>query len=261
LFWLLLSPASLMVLLLVTAYVCLRLGWQGLAQRLLGFTLVCLLLISCLPIDEWLAYPLERQFLADPALPSEVTGIIVLGGAIETLTSASWQQPQMNHAGERVLAFYQLAKRFPNAALIYTGGSGQLLHQDKPEADVAGTLYESLGIQHRIIFENASRNTHENVVESRKLAQPLPGQQWVLITSASHMPRAVGIFCAQQWPVIAFPVDHESSPGRLLRLEFDPADNLYRLNRIIREWIGLLAYFVTGKTTDLFPAGCSQPST
>ncbi len=251
------SPASLLLLMLLAGFLCLKLGWQRLGRRLLGVAIMCLTLIACLPLDEWLAYPLEKRFAVNPPLPSQVDGIIVLGGAIDPLLAASWGQAQLNHAGERVLTFYQLARRYPDATLIYSGGSGSVLHQDKPEAEVARTLYQELGIAERILFENRSRNTHENALESRALAHPEPGQRWILITSASHMPRSVGIFCAQDWPVIAYPVDHESSPGRLLRVEFNPGGNLDQLSRIVREWIGLFAYYFTGKTTTLLPGDCT----
>ena len=64
----------------------------------------------------------------------------------------------------------------------------------------------------RILVETRSRNTYENAVYSKELAQPQPGQIWLLVTSANHMPRAVGCFRAVGFDVIPYPVDYDTGP-------------------------------------------------
>jgi uncharacterized SAM-binding protein YcdF (DUF218 family) len=107
-----------------------------------------------------------------------------------------------------------------------------------------------------VLLESESRNTAENVAFSKSLAKPKPGETWVLVTSAFHMPRSVGIFCRAGWPVVPYPVDHRALRGHLLRADAGVVGNLNYLSMGIKEWVGLAAYFATGRTTALFPAGC-----
>lgn len=193
--------------------------------------------------------------MQNSSLPSRIDGVVVLGGSISPHLSSVWEQPQLNGASERLTSFLDLAIRYPNAKLLFTGGSGSLTQTEFREADVVDEVFYQLGfVNHNIQFERESRNTYENAVFSKAMMVPAEGENWVLVTSAFHMPRAVGAFCRQQWPVIAYPVDYYSEKGNLLRLDFGLESNLGLLNLAIREWIGLLAYRLTGKTNNLFPS-------
>lgn len=250
--WALISPDSLIVLLALGAWLALMLGWQKLSRRLLGLCTLLLLLIAFLPVGEWLIAPLENRFTANAALPAEADGIIVLSGAISPLRSAAWDQVEIGDASERLVNFLYLASLYPQAQLVFTGGTGSVTRQEFKAADYARILFQQLEVPERaIIFESESRNTVENAVNSKALVQPVPGQQWILVTSAFHMPRSVGIFCQQDWPVHPYPVDHYSQRGELLRINFAFAENLGLLRRAVREWVGLVAYRVTGRTDRL----------
>jgi uncharacterized SAM-binding protein YcdF (DUF218 family) len=255
--WVLLSPANLLYLLLLAGTVLLFLQKQRPAKLLIGSSVVLLSLAAFLPIGKWIGTPLETRFTTNPQLPDTVDGIILLGGAADPLNSYIWDQAELGSAAERYLAFVTLAKDHPAAKLVFTGGSGSIIDQAYREADIALYLLESLGLdRRRLELERDSRNTWENVVNSKALMQPAAGETWVLVTSAAHMPRAIGVFCAQDWPLIPYPVDHETSPGTQLRIGLDLAGNLSALNDSTREWLGLLVYRLTGKTAALFPAGC-----
>ena len=256
--WALLSPATLIYLLLMLGIALVYFRKIDLAKILLGTAAVLLTLVAILPLGLWLASPLENRFPANPQLPDNIHGIILLGGAIDPLKSFIWNQPEFGDAADRYIAFIELAKNYPDAELIFTGGAGSLLDQEYKEADVALYFLESMGIERsRLEMERDSRNTFENAVNSKALMQPQPGENWILVTSATHMPRSMGVFCQQDWTVIPYPVDHVTSPGRQWRSSFDLADNLDKLNSHAREWAGLLAYFVSGKTTAFLPGQCS----
>ena len=105
----------------------------------------------------------------------------------------------------------------------------------------------------RVVFERESRNTYENAILTQKLVRPEEGENWLVITTAWHMPRTMGIFRQAGWSVIPWPVDHWSQPGRLWRVQWDPARHLHQLKTGVKEWVGLLAYYVTGKTNAVFP--------
>jgi len=252
--WMLISPDSLIMLLALAAWLSLLPGWHKLSRRLLGACTLLLVSIAFLPVGEWVMMPLETRFAANPALPETIDGIIVLSGAVDAQTSNAWGQPEVAESADRLIAFASLARHYPEARLVFTGGSGSLIQQQLKEADIARDLFTQLGLGSRdIVFESDSRNTYENAINSKSLVEPQPGERWVLITSAFHMPRSVGIFCQQDWQVIAYPVDHRSTKGNLLRVELSLYGHLTGLIIAIREWVGLSAYFVTGKTSQWFP--------
>lgn len=257
--WALVSPDSLLLLLWLGGFILLLFGAVRYAKTILGCASALTLAIAFLPIDEWLVTPLESRFPPLEQLPEQVDGIIVLGGFIELFSSQSWQQTQSNQAAERLWAFTALARQYPDAQLLFTGGSGALTGQALKEADRLPALLREAGLGSRaIMLEQQSRNTYENVLFSKALAAPQPQQRWLLITSAAHMPRAVGIFCAQQWSITPYPVDYRSERERLWRVEFGLAQHLQDLHDASREWFGLLAYFLTGKTASLLPNQSSE---
>ncbi len=252
--WALISPDSLIVILGVGAWVTLRFGWQRLSRQLLSLCGLLLLVIGCLPVGEWLISPLENRFAANVALPAQVEGIIVLGGFLNPGMSSAWNQAELGSAADRLTAFQYLAQLYPDAQLVFSGGSGSITGQEFKEAEAAQYLMEQLGMTSRaIVFESESRNTAENAINSKQLISPIAGANWILVTSAFHMPRAVGVFCSQEWPVHPYPVDHYSFKGDLLRLNFEFAVNLSVLREAMREWVGLVAYRLTGRSAQLLP--------
>lgn len=255
LLWALVSPDSLIVLLGLAAWISLLLGWQGLSRRALSLLTLLLLCIGFLPVGDWLIAPLETRFAANAALPAEADGVIVLGGAIVPALSENWGQVELNDSGERLTSFLYLARLYPGAQLVYTGGSGRLGQRELREADYAQFLLAEAGLAQRaIVFERDSRNTAENAANSRRLVNPGAEEEWILVTSAFHMPRAVAVFCQQNWPITPYPVDHRAETGNLLRVEFAFADHLDTLRTAVREWVGVVAYRLSGRSRQLLPA-------
>jgi len=254
--WVILSPANWLIFMPVLAIVLKRLGflrWSSLIWSIEIFTVV---LIGFYPVGQWLVKPLEYYRVDPPSADVNPDGIIVLGGAWITSTSDYWQQWELNHAAEREFALLTLARRYPEAKLVFTGGSGKVFVQGAKEATFAQTLYEDMGLDlSRVTFESESRNTYENALLSKQLVQPNEGEVWWLVTSAYHMPRAVGVFCKQAWAVQTYPVDHFYS-GFSARPQLAFADHLLEFERVVHEWVGLVAYRVTGKTTSMFPDQC-----
>lgn len=257
--WALISPDSLLVILGMGAWISLILGWQQFSRKLLALLALLLLLIGSVPVGEWLIAPLETRFQANAALPAQVDGVIVLGGAVDPQLSDAWGQTELESSADRLIAFSYLASLYPQAQLVYTGGSASVAEQEYKEADYVGFLLAQIGLgQAAIIYESESRNTAENVSNSKPLVNPQPHQNWILVTSAYHMPRAVGVFCQQQWPVHAYPVDHHSRPANLWRLNFNFAENLSLLRTAMREWAGLIAYRVSGRSDRLLASDSNQ---
>jgi uncharacterized SAM-binding protein YcdF (DUF218 family) len=201
--------------------------------------------MSVFPLGDLLLKPIEQTYPAEPPLEN-VDGIIILGGSEDARGSAYWGQVQLNEGGERYTAALTLARRFPRARLVFTGGSGALRDvagTEVSEADVAERLFTSLGIApERLLVEGRSRNTSENARLSLALASPAPGETWVLVTSAFHMPRAVRSFEAAGWTgVVPWPVDYRTfafSDG----IGWELSRNLRVLGIALREQAGQLAY-------------------
>jgi uncharacterized SAM-binding protein YcdF (DUF218 family) len=252
--WFVIAPDSLLFLLILGVCILLWRKRYRPARRLLGVIVGALLIVGLFPVGQWVFYPLEIRFSANPKLPESVTGIVVLGGGEDALRSELWHQIEVNDAAERLLAFLSLAKQYPLAKLVFTGGSGKLLDQEFKGASVAELLLQEHGVDSsRLVLEHQSRNTYENATCSKALIKPGPEETWVLITTAWHMPRSVGIFRKVGWSVIPYPVDHWTDPGGLLEMGWDPAGNLRDLKIATKEWVGLLSYYISGKTSALFP--------
>ncbi len=254
--WLLFSPAHLMLLLQMIAWLLLLTGRRRRGMQLMSLLLLALLLLTWFPVGDALLYPLESRFRANPRLPQRVDGIVVLGGSVLPETSRYWRQLEVNEAAERLGAFVELARRYPEARLLFTGGNASLNPDRSTEASQVGRLFRAAGIGDRVVMENQARNTAENARYAKQRLAPKPGERWILITSAYHMPRSIGVFCRQAWPMIPYPVDHYSLPERLLDPRPQLLENLGKLEAAVHEWLGLVAYRLSGRTPTLLPQTC-----
>jgi uncharacterized SAM-binding protein YcdF (DUF218 family) len=210
------------------------------------------------PLPNWVILPLEYRFPANTAESAgPPVGIIILGGASDPEASAPrLREIELNEAGDRLIEMIALARRYPEAKLIFSGGAGEILGPGVPEADEVARKISHYGLDPaRIIFENRSRNTWENAIYSRDLLKPKPGEKWLLVTSAFHMPRSVGVFRQAGFEVIAHPVDFRTGGVGDRRQPFASLSRgLARLDVAAKEWIGLIAYRVMGRLSELFPA-------
>ena len=218
--------------------------WLG-----VGGLFACLIL----PVDSWAIRPLEDLFPQVTEYPPHLDGIIVLGGSIDDLTSLDRGTPVITAAANRLTTFLILAKRYPTAKLVFTGGSGRVEQGVSTEAKYARLLLEDLGLSpDRVVFEDRSRTTFENAEFAKALVRPKPGETWALVTSASHMPRSVGVFRAVGWPVLPWPAGYLSRDN-LTALAPSLGGKLATLDVAAHEWEGLLAYWLMGKTASLLP--------
>jgi uncharacterized SAM-binding protein YcdF (DUF218 family) len=216
----------------------------------IGAMTACLIL----PVDTWAVRPLEDRFPAITTPPVKVDGIVVLGGAIDDLTSRDRGTPTLNSAANRMTTFVGLARRYPQAKLVFTGGSGDLEQGVSNEAEYARILIEQLGLPpDRVTFENTSRTTWENAANTYDLVKPQPGELWILLTSASHMPRAVGVFHKVGWTVLPWPVGYQSR-DHISAYPQSMGKKLAVLDWAAHEWIGLAIYYLQGRISALLPA-------
>jgi len=253
-FWTLFSPAKVVMYALAAGVFLMWRGRERAAKWVLTLTIGFMFAAAILPLGHWMMIPLETRFPIQKTLPDKVDGIIVLGGVVDQYTTKATGQLSLGDAAERLTELVALAKRFPGARLVFSGGSSSMTRPEVKEAEVLAPYLGGLGLDpERVIFESEARNTYENVKFSMPLAKPVRGETWILVTSARHMPRAVGVFRKFGWPVIPFPVDFSFIGGEQWKLSFALGHGLSKFSGGIYSWAGLFYYWVTGKSDSLFP--------
>ena len=258
-FWFFAQPSSLICAAIIFGLLLARsTGWSRTGNRLAWGGLAMLLFAGFGPLSNMVVLPLEQRFPARYGKLPEglVAGIIVLGGYEDGRITQARGTLTLNEAAERITETAVLAHRLPDVPVIVSGGSGAIVLEDRPAATAIGAFLQTMGIAAaRIRLEDKSKTTYENAVFTRTLVSPKPGDRWILVTSAAHMPRSVGAFRGQGFEVIAWPADFRTKDlGDALRPFGSLPAGLKRLDEAVMEWVGLLAYRWLGRTDVLFPA-------
>jgi uncharacterized SAM-binding protein YcdF (DUF218 family) len=256
LLWFVAQPTNALTLVVLLSAILLFTRLARPARWLALMAGLGLLTAGMSPLPYWLLRPLEDRF-PKVEMTGDVAGIIVLGGAIGTTRGMT----SLNDAGARMTDSTALALKFPKAKLVFSGGDATLVEEldateAKTEAEAARRFYVSLGIdERRLILEDKSRNTRENAILTKALINQKPGERWLLITSAWHMPRSVGIFRQAGIDVVPYPVDYATRgiarDYRQLNRGFSYGLSLTDL--AVKEWVGLLVYRLAGYTDSLLP--------
>ena len=252
-----LNPSTALLLLLLLGTVLLWSRWARGGRRIVAVSALLLLITGLSPLGNALILPLENRFpRPEIGQDQRVDGIVVLGGAQDMSNTVRRGVPALNEASERLVEAAALARRYPEARILFTGGSNAVFGDRQSEATGARQLLEALGVEPgRLLLEDKSRNTYQNTQYSLAMAKPENGQTWLLVTSAGHMSRAMGCFRKVGFRVQPWPVDYRTR-GREDLVRFFPKafEGWRRVDMAVREWIGLLIYRATGRTNTLFPA-------
>lgn len=257
LIWSLVHPSQLIAGTIVAGAALIAVTrWRGAIRFTLagGFLL---LLFGFLPTAHYFAYALENRFPSTP-LPGSVDGIILIGGGERVATSEFYGEPQLNAQGSRYTTALRLAAKFPEATLVSTGGPMSEAGRGAlgTHSAVARAILDGVGLDsRRVLYDARSSDTCEHPRNVRALVDPQPGQTWIVVTSAMHMPRVMACFRAAGWGnVLPYPTDYRVVPGRWGPGTFQVAANLAVLDFAAHEWLGLAYYRMTGRTRELFPA-------
>lgn len=253
-FWFFLQPVNLAIFLLVIGLLAAFFGRRRLAM--LGGASAAIILVAATwtSLGALLLGPLEDRFQR-PELPQTIDGVVVLGGGLEGQINLARGGYELNSSGDRFVETAVLARRFPEARIVVSGGIGALLLPGEADADTALRLFTALGVSpQRLILENKSRDTYENALFSKEMVQPGPGETWLLVTSAFHMPRSMALFRKAGFDVLPWPVDYRTAGDEGVGLFTDNAiDSLQATTLGLREWIGLIAYWLSGRIDSPFP--------
>ncbi|MCW8969892.1 MAG: YdcF family protein [Rhodospirillales bacterium] len=253
--WFVVEPGNLLLIILCVGVVLLWTPWRTAGKWGVTLAAVLAVFMATTPAGKMLIGVLEDRIERPESLPDAVDGVIVLGGVVSPALSDARGEASLNGASERLFAFSELAARYPKARLVFTGGSGELFDQKRKEAHYVGPIFNRLGTDlSRIVFEDRSRNTFENAVFSHELVAPVKGENWIVITSAFHMPRALGCFRKLGWDVIPYPVDFVTDGMGEASLTLSLQGGIGYLSAAMHEWLGLVFYWLTGKTDAVFPA-------
>ncbi len=241
LFWFLFAPSHFIAWGILAAAVLLFLRRERLARWCAITSGALLLCLGVLPLSVWIIKPLEDIY-PRPAWPARVDGILVLGGGLDAVILNSRGVVAENYAMSRMVAAFEVARRYPTARVYFAGGSWNALGDKNAESVAAEHVFGQMGLPSgRLVLEGKSRNTWENFQFSKAAAKPRPGEVWLLATSAYHMPRAMWVAQHAGWKMVPWPTDYLTA--RKGHYAFgDILGNLEHTDRGLKEWLGLLAY-------------------
>lgn len=243
--WALAQPLTLLAILLLIGLVFYEQGW---AKQLVRGAAIIFVFCGFVPVGPLIVIALESRTEIPRTLPDRIDGIIVLGGAVNAESSTILKQPQLNEWSERIFEMMRLSHTYPQAKVVYAGGAGSLYGQSFKEADIVKDMLSNLEFPaQNFIFETKSRTSYENVINAKALTSPQVGENWLLITSAFHIPRSVAIFKKQGWEVIPYPSGFIEN-GRVEAWQFiDVSGNYWKLNVAAKEIMGIIAYKLSGR--------------
>ncbi len=250
--WAVIAPLNFIFLLFVagTSLLVFRVK-AGRIFILLGVFFFALFGVS--PAGPYVLSLLESSYQRPQELPERVDGILVLGGSFETDLSATYGFPVINDGVERLIDAVELARRYPMAIVVFSGGNGSLTGQGTLESTDTEQFLQQIGFpEDNVFYEDRSRNTYENILFSGRLMQPKPYETWIVITSAYHMPRAMAVFETVKWPgrLIPYPTDFHTHGKRGKPTDsFDVLGKVYQTQLALHEYAGVLGYILTGKIT------------
>jgi uncharacterized SAM-binding protein YcdF (DUF218 family) len=251
--WVFAAPTNLLLIVAVLGALLLFTRFMRLGRFLAVVGIAGLFVLGATPFSRSIMRLLEDRFPVAGTDLGRVDGIIVLGGAVGSTRA----QVRFTDAASRMTEAVALARRYPDARLVFSGGDGGLISFGRgSEAASARVLFRDLGIADaQLTLEDKSRNTRENAIFTKALVAPKPGERWLLVTSAYHMPRSVACFRAADFPVIPYPVDFHSRgrPGDYLTPHGVFSEGLRLGDLAVKEWLGLVAYRLAGYTDELLP--------
>jgi uncharacterized SAM-binding protein YcdF (DUF218 family) len=249
--WFFSQPSSLLLVLFATGT---YFNWRGRTRAGLRAFFIAALIYAVgglTPLGNILLVPLEEAYVRDAGQAIEPPqGIIVLGGAVDTVVASARDEVPLTEAAERLTSAVTLARRFPEAKIVFSGGDGAFVYCGMTEAAAVRRFFSEMGLDlARVIFEERSRTTYENALFTKELLGPRSQERWLLVTSAFHMPRAVATFRAAGFMVTPWPVDYRTRGYQdLIRFPPRPSEGWRRIDLAVKEWVGLVAYMLSGRS-------------
>ncbi len=254
--WVIGQPVSLVLILTIIGFLLTFTRFRRTARLSLVVAILLLSTAALTSVGYVMADVLENRFTRPATPPARVTGIILLGGGMDADVNTARRGYELNRSGDRPVEALRLALAYPEAKIVISGGGSVLASDMETEATSGARFFTTFGISpDRLIIEDQSRTTEENVSGIQALVSPRPGDTWLLVTSAFHMPRSVGLFRKAGFDVVPWPADYLATGREEFGLRFgQPAENISVTSITLREWAALLSYWITGRIPELFPS-------
>ena len=251
--WIILNPFNMLLLFIFFGFILSFFSKKIFSKIFYFLSLVFFIIIAVMPTGEYMIYHLEKKFHVMPPLPNKIDGILILSGGTNPVLTKEYNQISLNDSVERLTESLQLMKKYSNAKIIYSGGSGLLHNQQLTHSYVAKLFFTNNVMKlDNIIFEDKSRNTYENILFSKKIAKPEINENWLIVTSAHHMQRALNIAERLEWKFIPYAVDFKSRKKFVWELRIYLLNNLVLFQTASHEWLGLIAYYWMGRSSKIF---------
>ena len=247
--WLIVNPFNIFIFITLFTMFLYFINFKRISLIIYLINFIFIALISFLPIGSYLTYIIEKEFHTNTKIPERVDGILILGGATNPLLFKEFDQISLNGSAERLVESVMIIRKFEKAKVIFSGGSGIVNRSDLGHSQVAKLFYKKMGVDiNKIFFEDKSRNTHENIIYSKKIAKPKKNENWLLITSAFHMKRALLIAEKNNWKFIPYAVDFKNIKEFKLTPNLNLLSNLNSFQSGLHEWLGFVSYYLMGRT-------------
>ena len=251
--WLVLNPFNIFILFTIVTIFLYLISFKRTSIAIFFINSLYLFIISVLPIGNYLIYKIEKDYHSQSSIPDRLDGILILGGVTNPSMYKEFNEISVNGSAERLIESVSLIKRFNKSKVIFSGGSGIINRPDLGHSQVAKSFYKKVGLdESRIIFEDNSRNTYENILFSKKIAQPKKNENWLLITSAYHMKRALLIGSKNNWEFIPYAVDFKNKRKFKFVPSLNLLSNINSLQYGSHEWLGLISYYLMNRTDKIF---------
>ncbi|MEN3791198.1 YdcF family protein [Fulvimarina sp. MAC3] len=259
--WFVLQPLVAIILIGLAGWISVLFGWKKIGRAFFVLAALSLAIVSISPLGLAMTAYLENRFERPAQMPAKVDGIIVLGGGFDTRVARTRGVIELNEAADRATVAAALARTYPDAEVLFSGGVAAAFRDDIPETQSAEQFFLGLGLDpNRLKLDAKARDTFENAVYAEALADPQPGETWLLVTSAYHMPRAMGCFRTVGFDVVPYPVDYRTPAGAdVWQPSTATTRNLEKVHFAIREYLGLAAYRIAGRTGSFIPGPAEAP--
>lgn len=243
--WWIINIDLFFILFLVLGGILLLLKKRKWGKRFFVFSCLGLLLFAIIPVGLWTFEDLENRFPRMTYIPPNAKGMILLGGSFDQMTSKARGETAYTLAAGRFIWFVETAKANPHLQLVFTGTPF--------EAEIAKKGFKALGLDpSSILFEHNSKDTKDNAAKTRDLVKPNPQDQWLLVTSAYHMPRSVGLFRKAGFNVIPCPVDYHTPGDYEMWFFLGLKLNLDAWQASSREWLGMVINYLMGRSDEVY---------
>ena len=251
--WYLLSPLNFFLFLIIFSFVFKLLNKKKLSKIFFLFSFFFFIIIGVFPLGSFLLFKLEQNYQTSSIIPNDIDGILILGGPSSSSLTRQHNQVSFNEAGERLTETIKIIRNFNPEKIIFTGGSYDQTFENS-HAYVAKKFFSELGIDvDKFFFEYQSRNTYENILFSKKIANPTKDEKWLIITSSFHMKRTMNVAEKLEWHLIPYPVDFRTGKYFSFKPSFvNLLENFNAYNLAAHEFIGLFSYYILGRTSKIY---------